>query len=88
MTELTLVILFIGLFVFFCTKNFFVQVVAMKLTLDGCFLFLCTFSKNSELLQALAWLTLSVGMILIFLMMVAGLKKIALAKKNKKEEIF
>lgn len=88
MSFLMLSLIFVNLAILLCVRNFFIQIVSMKFALDAGFLFLCSFNKNPEALQSLAWFLLSLGMTLIFLLMIVGLKKTVQVKKSKQVDIF
>ncbi len=78
MTSILVVLIFVGLTLVILARNFFVQMISFKMTLDATFLLLSYFNQHQQVMLTVAWVTMSVGMIFVFLLMAISLRKLSI----------
>ena len=89
MTTAAITILIVALVIVFCVRNFFLQLVGLKLFLDVLSLIFITMRPSqqaSTINQAGAWFISSLGAIVFFILMAAGIRRFSVVKSLDLDE--
>jgi uncharacterized membrane protein SirB2 len=84
MIETLMVVLFTSFFSAFVIRNFYIQLIALKLFLDTLVLAMIVLrapNQQSTVNQAAAWLVASLGMILFFILLAVSVRRFATVRR-------
>ena len=88
MIGILIAVIVFSLFLIFCFRHFFIQLVGLKLFLDGAVVFLVC-AKNPEapssLASAAATLISAISVLVFFILMAAGIQRFARSKTSSLE---
>ena len=90
MTIAAITVLIVSLIIVFCVRNFFLQLVGLKLFLDSLVLIFITMRPSQQISttnQASAWLVSSLGAIVFFILMAAGIRRFSIVKSLDVDEV-